>query len=87
MKDERGLYYYPFAANKRVRMYVTESAGEIWFRLWHADTPELWEEHEWVPYGAIRAAATLYQGKSKFNPDKAYDPELAKILLKESKSE
>ena len=43
MKDEKGLYYYPFPLNKRVRMYVRETEGEIWFRMWNADDKELWE--------------------------------------------
>ena len=83
MKDKKGLYYYPFPTNKRVHMYVREGDGIIWFRLWNADDPELWEKHGWVPYDAIKQAATMYEGKN-FAPNQAYDIELAKTLLKEN---
>lgn len=83
MKDEKGLYYFPFPQNKRVRMYVREVEGTICFRLWNADDPELWVEHDWVPYGAIKQAATMSKG-NKFDPNQAYDIEVAKMLLKES---
>jgi hypothetical protein len=82
VKDERGLYYYPFPQNKRVRMYVREADGNIWFRLCNADDPELWEEHGWVPYGAIKQAATLGKPK-RFDPNQAYDLRVAQMLLKE----
>jgi len=84
MKDKKGLYYYPFPQNKRVRMYVREAEGTIWFRLWNADDPEVWEEHGWVPYGAIEQAAAMYK-KSAFNPNQAYDIQVAEMLLKESR--
>lgn len=80
MKDERGLYYYPFPSNKRIRMYVKRHGSEICFRLWNQDDPELWEEHGWVPYGAIRQATAMYTGK-KFKPGDAYDIQAAKALL------
>jgi hypothetical protein len=84
MKDEKGLYYYPFPQNKRVRMYVRELEGTIWFRLWNADDPELWVEHGWVPYGAIKQAAAMSKPKSHaFNPNQAYDMEVAKMLLEQ----
>jgi hypothetical protein len=82
MKDKTGLYYYPFPQNKRVHMYVREADGAIWFRLWNADDPELWEEHGWVPYGAIKQAAAMSKGKN-FDPNRAYDIEVAMMLLKE----
>lgn len=82
MKDQRGLYYYPNPANKRVRTYVRERDGEIWFRLYNADDPRLWEDHGWVPYGAIRKAAAAYRGEN-FDPAQAYDIELARALLAE----
>ena len=83
MKDKKGLYYYPFPQNKRVHMYVREGDGTIWFRLWNADDPELWEKHGWVPYGAIKQAADMYKGKN-FPPNQAYNIELAKALLEEN---
>ena len=85
MKDKKGLYYYPFPQNKRVHMYVREGDGTIWFRLWNADDPVLWDKHGWVPYGAIKQAADMYKGK-KFPPNQAYDIELAKALLTENAS-
>ncbi|MFP3870084.1 MAG: hypothetical protein ACLFVT_04275 [Syntrophobacteria bacterium] len=84
MKDERGLYYYPFPQNKRVRMYVCEAEGTVWFRLWNADDPELWEEHGWLPYDAIHEAAKMYTGKD-FDPKQAYDVNVAKVVLTEGK--
>jgi len=84
MKDERGLYYYPFPQNKRVRMYVREVEGAICFRLWNADDPELWKEHGWVPYGAIKQAAAMSKSKRHaFDPNQAYDVEVAEMLLKQ----
>jgi hypothetical protein len=80
MKDERGLYYYPSSSNHRVRMYVKAHDGVVWFRMWNADDPQLWEQHEWVPYGAILKAAEMYAGKN-FDPRRAYDIELAKALI------
>ncbi|MCK4390089.1 MAG: hypothetical protein KAV83_07625 [Desulfobacterales bacterium] len=82
MKDKRGFYYYPFPQNKRVHMYVREDENGIWFRLWNADDPELWEEHGWVLYDAIKQAAAMYKGKG-LDPNQAYDIELAKMLLEE----
>ncbi len=84
MKDERGLYYYPNPLNKNYRMYVHESGGEICFRMWNSEEPDLWKEHEWVPYGAIKKAAEMYQGNA-VDPGQAYDIELARALLKEDK--
>lgn len=82
MKDKLGFYYYPFPQNKRVRMYVRKKGSEICFRLWNPDDPKLWEEHGWVPYGAIKQAAGIYRGDG-FDPHKAYDIEIAKTLVKE----
>lgn len=84
MQDERGLYYYPFPLNKRVRMYVRPADGTIWFRLWNADDPDLWKEHGWVPYGAIIKAQAMYRGKD-FDPGQAYDLTTARALIRENK--
>jgi hypothetical protein len=81
MKDDKGLYYHPFPQNKRVRMYVRQDEGMIWFRLWNADDPEMWEEHGWVPYGAVQQATAMSESKN-FDPGRAYDIEVAKMLLK-----
>jgi len=83
MKDEKGIYYYPFPDNKRVRMYVKEAGGTIFFRLWNADDPKLWEDHGWVPYEAVEKAMEIYDG-NQFKPAQAYDVTIAKALLKES---
>ncbi|MBA3034934.1 MAG: hypothetical protein FP814_00410 [Desulfobacterium sp.] len=85
MKDKRGLYYYPFPQNQKIRMYILMSKGEICFRLWNNDDIKLWEEHGWVPYSAIKQAITIYDG-SKFNPDEAYDIEIAKSLIAENEA-
>ena len=88
MKDDRGLFYYPFPANKRVRMYVRKEGNTVSFRLWNTDDPQLWEEHGWVPHEAIRQAAAMYdKEKGKFDPGQAYDIDLAKAVLKEGEKE
>ena len=80
MKDKRGIYYHPFPQNKRVRMYVRRTAAGIEFRLWNQDDQKLWKEHGWLPYEAILQAKQMYDGKD-FNPDTAYDIEVAEELL------
>jgi len=62
-------------------MYVREDEGTIWFRLWNADDPDMWEDHGWVPYGAIKQATAMSKTKN-FDPGRAYDIEVAKMLLK-----
>lgn len=84
MKDELGFYYYPFPQNKRVHMYVSRKGDDICFRLWNADDTKLWEEHGWVPYDAIQKAVNIYNGKSGFDPNQAYDLNIAKALLEEA---
>ena len=86
MKDQRGLYYYPFPQNKRVRMYVRQAGDDIEFRLWNQDDSELWKQHGWIAYQAIRQASNLYQqGQGEgFDPNKAYDLMLATELLRDS---
>ena len=81
MKDKRGLYYYPFPSNKRVRMYVKEEDGEVCFRMWNTDDPQLWLDHGWVPYSAIKQAAEMYANRNRFDPDQAYDIGAARSLL------
>lgn len=82
MKDEKGLYYYPFPHNKCIRTYVRQAEGTIWFRLWNSDVPEVWVEHGWVPYGAIKQASAMFKSND-FDPNQAYDIVLAQALLKE----
>jgi len=80
VKDSKGLYYYPFPQNKRVRMYVRPGRDGIEFRMWNQDDPGLWMEHGWVPYRAIIQAKAMYKG-GQFNPQKAYDLSLAETLI------
>lgn len=83
MQDEKGLFYYPNPQNKRVRMYVMEEDGEIFFRLWNQDDPDLFDDHGWVPWGAIKKAMGLFAGKG-FDPAKAYDLGVARMILKDA---
>lgn len=83
MKDDRGLYYYPFPTNKRVRMYVRPSDKEPEFRMWNQDDPKMWDDHGWVAHSAIMQAKAMYKG-GPFDPEKAYDLAAAKVLIKES---
>lgn len=84
MKDERGLYYLPYPNNPQTRMYVVQRADDIYFRLWNAKDPQLWEEHDWVPWGAIRKASHMYERKGSFDPVQAYDIRVAQALLAEN---
>lgn len=84
MKDNRGLYYYPFPQNKRVRMYVCLTGGGVSFRMWSADDPTLWDQHGWVPFDAIEAAQAVYSGKG-LDPKRAYDLALAQSLIEENR--
>jgi len=84
MKDEQGIFYYPFPQNKKVKMYVQEIEETICFRLWNAEDPDLWKEHGWIPYDAILKAQAMYQQKNDFDPKRAYDLDIAKAVLKES---
>ena len=83
MKDERGKYYYPFPHNKTVRMYVQEEGDVVCFRLWNSDDPQLWEQHGWIPYEAVKQATAMYEPKNDFNPNQAYNLEIAEAVLKE----
>jgi len=83
MKDKKGLYYYPFPGNKKVRMYVREAADTVEFRLSSEEDSALWKDHGWVPYEAIVKAKEMYKGGS-FDPNKAYDLEIAKTLIAEA---
>lgn len=86
MKDSRGLYYYPNPLNKTFRTYVRKEQGEFFFRLWSSEDPHLWEEHDWIPHGAIQKASALYDG-DRFDPSAAYDLDLARALVKEDEQD
>jgi hypothetical protein len=85
MKDERGLYYYPTLQDRSTRMYVREQDGEVHFRLYSSENPEVWERHGWVPYSAIKQAAELYKKERdpSRNPLGLYDLDVAKRILQE----
>jgi hypothetical protein len=80
MKDDRGIYYYPFPQNHQVRMYVREAENTLWFRLWSEADPALWEDHGWLPWEAVRQAMALRTPKD-FDAKRAYDPEVARAVL------
>lgn len=82
MKDSLGLYYYPAPAEKRVRMYVRRRFGQVEFRLWNSEHPEIWERHDWIPYDAIEEAAAEYRKrKAGVDPLEMYDLQVAERLL------
>lgn len=83
MKDGVGIYYYPFPENKRVRMYVREKNGEVEFRMKNQDDPAIWNDHGWVPHGAIQQAQVLYDKRGRFDPNRAYDIGIAKVLIRD----
>lgn len=89
MQDERGLYYHAQAGNPKARVYVRRGPdGEVEFRLWEMEHPEVWDKHPWLPISVIREAASLY--KEERNPDAnpllLYDLAVAESLLKENKA-
>ena len=80
MKDERGLYYFPNAADHRARMYGVQ------FRLWQSDHPEVWDRHQWLDLQVIEDAARLYREERNADADplKLYDAAVARALLEEA---
>lgn len=89
MRDELGLYYHAQAGNPRVRVYVRRGEnGEIEFRLWEAENPQVWERHQWLPFGVIEAAARLYRSERNpgVRPDELYDLDIARSLLRENEA-
>lgn len=84
MKDELGLYFYPTLQTRTVRMYVRENAGQVEFRMWSADNPEIWDKHGWVPHQAVVQAASLYRETgSDRNPLALYDLDVARVLIRD----
>lgn len=85
MRDPRGYYYYPNPAYKTTRMYVRRAQGrpdgDIEFRLFSDENPDVWERHEWLSIHVLRKAAALYEGQA--NPLSLYDMDIAEALLKE----
>lgn len=84
MKDEKGVYYYPDPSDHKTRVYVREGAGGIEFRLWRLDHPEVWEQHEWLPFAVVSAAAAMYKERGTgVDPLNFYDCNVARALLKD----
>lgn len=86
MRDERGLYYHARPGDSKARVYVKKDEnGEILFRLWQADHPEVWEGHPWLPMAVIEQAASLYREERNpdANPLRLYDLAVARALLAE----
>lgn len=89
MRDQRGLYYHTRPGDTGSRVYVRRGAdGEVEFRLWEADHPEIWERHPWLPMQAVREAATCYREShpdlsSAADPLRLYDLAVARALLEE----
>lgn len=85
MKDANGLYYYPNPSEKSVRVYVRQGEAGPEFRLWHAKNEIMWEKHGWVPYGALKAAAEMYNEErgSGSSPLDLYDINVATALIAE----
>jgi hypothetical protein len=83
MKDKIGIYYYPVPENKRVRMYVRQKNEDVEFRMKNDDDPSVWNDHGWVPYCAIQQAQVLYEKRGRFDPNLAYDIQIAKLLIRD----
>ena len=84
MHNELGLYYYPNPAEPKSRVYVREGVRDIEYRLWHADHPEVWEKHGWIPQAALEAAAAMYkQVQGRADPMALYDKNVARALIQE----
>lgn len=84
MRDEKGCYYLAEPGNSSARVYVRQNdTGEIEFRLWHNDYPDIWEQHGWTGYDTLSQAAELYQKERNANakPLKLYDLNLARAVL------
>lgn len=89
MKDERGLYYFPNAGDHGSRVYVRRGAdGDVEFRLWRQDHPEVWERHGWLPMAVLDNAARLYRStrNAEADPLRLYDVPVARALLAEDKA-
>ena len=89
MKDDKGLYYHPEPGNTKARVYVRRGeGGDVEFRLWQAEHPEVWEKHHWLPVDVIRSAAALYaqngRGQEGADPMKLYDESVGRALLAEA---
>jgi hypothetical protein len=83
MKDDKGLYYHPDPSDHKTRVYVREGAGGVEFRLWRSEHPEVWEQHEWLSYDVVSAAAAMYKERgSGADPLAFYDQSVARALIR-----
>lgn len=89
MQDSLGVYYLPRPGLPAVRVYVRRGeTGEIEFRMWDQDHPEVWEKHQWLPLSVIQKAAALFRemhAGSGEDPMNIYDNVVAESLLREWK--
>ena len=85
MEDQRGLYYHPRPTVPAVRMYVRRgNEGDVEFRMWDAEHPEVWDKHDWLPFGVIEMAAEMFCSEHKdSDPLSMYDISVAEGLLRE----
>ncbi len=86
MQNEKECFYYPNPANKKERMYVRENdEGDIEFRLWNADYPEVWERHGWLDLDMIHRAVEIYESKHGDNPLELYDANIARAVIQDTR--
>ena len=86
MRDDLGLYYYPNPSDTRGRVYVREGENGMEFRLWHAEYPQVWEKHGWVPQAMLELAAAMYRERgTDANPMALYDMNVAQALIGEER--
>lgn len=84
MKDERGIYYFPSLQDRSLRMYVrrNEDSGQVEFRMFNAQHPEVWDRHGWLPHEVIVKAAQMFRERgSDRNPAALYDLDVAEKLI------
>ncbi|MFP4048862.1 MAG: hypothetical protein ACLFRE_00925 [Desulfovermiculus sp.] len=87
MQDAFGIYYYPFPGHKSIRMYVRENQDVIEFRLHSEKDPQLWAEHGWLTYEAVRRASEMYTRPDGKNPLHWYDFDVAVHVLKQARKQ
>lgn len=86
MKDAQGLYYFPQPGDTQWRVYVRRGVdGEVEFRLWQANRPDVWEHHPWMNMADVRQAAHMYlqERTDRLDPRQWYDLAVARLLLRE----
>lgn len=89
MRDQLGLYYHPQAGDTQSRVYVRRGPdGEVEFRLWRADHPEVWERHPLAQpgRGAAGCPALPAGAQRRGRPLRLYDLAVARALLKEAEA-